>query len=96
MQKTIGFFHKKGTEVLKLVYAVPKLASICLHKSINLKFYLFPETDKDLQEKIQEDTVRGWSIVFTLKALVDEALKLNSTNLCKFIVGIDASQLYPY
>ena len=40
--------------------------------------------------------VGGPSIVFTRKAVVDETLKHTSSNLCKSIVGIDASQLYPY
>ena len=38
----------------------------------------------------------GPSIVFTRKAVVDETFTRNSSNLCKSIVGIDASQLYPY
>ena len=38
----------------------------------------------------------GPSIVFTRKAVVDETHIRNSKNVCKAIVGIDASQLYPY
>ena len=40
--------------------------------------------------------VGGPSIVFTRKAVVDETFIRKSSNLCKSIVGIDASQLYPY
>ena len=40
--------------------------------------------------------VGGPSIVFTRKAVVDETFIRKSTNLCKTIIGIDASQLYPY
>ena len=40
--------------------------------------------------------VGGPSIVFTRKAVVDESFIRKSTNVCKSIVGIDASQLYPY
>ena len=40
--------------------------------------------------------VGGCSIFFTRKAVVDESFIRKSTNLCKSIVGIDASQLYPY
>ena len=40
--------------------------------------------------------VGGPSIVFTRKAVVDENFIRKSSNLCKSIVGIDASQLYPY
>ena len=37
----------------------------------------------------------GPSIVFTRKAVVDQTLIRNSENICKSIVGIDASQLSP-
>ena len=40
--------------------------------------------------------VGGLSSVFTRKAVVDETFIRKSSNLCKSIVGIDASQLYPY
>ena len=47
-------------------------------------------------EKIREDVVGGVSIVFTRKAVVDDFFYKNSAKICKSIVGIDASQLYPY
>ena len=47
-------------------------------------------------EKIREDMVGGPFIVFTRKAVVDETFICKSSNLCKSIVGIDASQLYLY
>ena len=40
--------------------------------------------------------VGGPSIVFTRKAVVDETFIRKSSNLCKSIVAINASQLYPY
>ena len=40
--------------------------------------------------------IGGPSIVFTRKAVLDETFICKPTNLCKSIVGIDASQLYPY
>ena len=40
--------------------------------------------------------IKGPSIVFTRKADVDKAFIRKSTTLGKSIVGIDASQLYPY
>ena len=46
--------------------------------------------------KIEEDVVGGPSIVFTRKAFADETFIRKSTNICKSVVGIDASQLYPY
>ena len=96
MQKMIEFYHQKEIDIFKLGCALPNLANNCLHKSTESKFYPFTENDKDLLEKIREDMVAGPSVVFTRKAVVDETFIRKSTNLCKSIVGIDASQLYPY
>ena len=96
MQKMLAFYHKKGNDMLKLGCTLLNLANICLHKSTIAKFYPFIETDKDLLQKIREDMVGGPSIVFTRKAVVDETFIRKSENVCKSIVGIDASQLYPY
>ena len=82
--------------MLKLECTLPNLANIWLHKSTNAKFYPFTETDKVLLQKIREDMVGGPSIVFTCKALVDETFIRKSANICKSLVGIDASQLYAY
>ena len=46
-------------------------------------------------ERIREDVDGGPSIVFTRKANVDETFIRKSANICKYIVGIDDSQLYP-
>ena len=40
--------------------------------------------------------VGGPSILFSRKAVVDETFLRNSENVCISIVGIDASQRYPY
>ena len=96
MQKMIEFYHNKGIDMLKLGCTLPNLVIICLHKATDSKFYPFIESDKDLLEKIREDMVGGPSIVFTRKAVVDEIFISKSSNLCKSIVGIDASQIYPY
>ena len=96
MQKTLAFYHKKGIDMLKLRCTLPNLANICLHRSTSAKFYQFTETDEDLLQKTREDMVGGPSIVFTRKAVVDETFIRDSGNICKPIVGIDASQLYPY
>ena len=82
--------------MLKLGCTLPNLANICLHKSTDAKFFPFTEGDKDLMEKIGDDVVGGPSIVFTRKAVVDETFIQKSTNIGKSIVGLDASQLYPY
>ena len=96
MQKMLALYHKKGIDMLRLGFTLPNLANICLHKSTSAKFYPFTETDKDLLQKIREDMVGGLSIVFTRKAVVDETFIRKSEKICKSIVGIDASQLYPY
>ena len=92
----IAFYHDKDIDRLNLVCTLPNLANICLHKSTDAKFYPFTEGDKDLLETIREDVVGGPSIVFTRKAVVDETFIRKSTNICKSIVWIDASQLYSY
>ena len=93
MQKMIEFYHQKEPDMLKLRCILPNLANICLHKSTDSKFYHFTESDKDLLEKFREDKVGGPSNVSTRKAVVDKNFIRNSTNFCKSIVGIDASQL---
>ena len=96
IQKKIEFYQQKEIDKLKLGCTLPNLANICLHKSTDSKFYPFTESEKDLLEKIGEDMVGGLTIVFTRKAVVDETFIRKSKNLCQSIVGIDASQLYPY
>ena len=96
MQRMMEFYHNKGIDMLKLGCTLPNLANICLHKSTNHKFFTFVESDKDLHDKIREDMTGGPSIVFTRKAVVDQTYIRNSENICKSIVGIDASQLYPF
>ena len=81
---------------MKLGCTLPNLANICLHKSTNYKFYPFCENDKDLCEQCREDMTGGSSLVFTRKAVFDETFISNSSNVCKSIVGIDASQLNPF
>ena len=92
MQKTITFYR----DMLKLDCTLPNLANICLHKFTDAKFHPFTEVDEDLSEEIRENVAGGPSIVFTRKAAVAETFILKSVNICKSIVGIDASQLYPY
>ena len=82
--------------MLKLGCTLPNLAHICSHKPTDAKYYPFTEGEKDLLEKIREDDIGGPSNVSTRKAIVDETFNRKSTNVCKSIVGIDASQLYFY
>ena len=54
---------------MKLGCILLNLANICLHSSINAKFYPFTENVRDFLNKIREDMVGGPSIVFTRKAI---------------------------
>ena len=47
-------------------------------------------------KKNREDMTGGPSLVITRKFVVDETFIRNSSNNCKLIVGIDASQLYRF
>ena len=96
MQKLIAFYREKDIDMLKLGCTLPNLANICLHKSTDAKIYPLTEGDKDLLEKIRENVVGGPSVVFTRQAIVDETFIRKSTNSSKSIVGVDASQAYPY
>ena len=96
MQKTIALYHEKDIDLLKLVFNLPNLANICLHKCTDTKYYPFTEGDKDLLEKVLEDIVGGPSIVFTRKAVVHENFFPKFYKILKSIVSIDASELYPY
>ena len=82
--------------MLKLDCTLTNFANICLHKSTDYKFYPFFSSDSDLLEKIREDMTGGPSIVFTRKAVANKTFIRKSINLCKSIVGIVASQFYPY
>ena len=82
--------------MLKHGCILSNLTNICLQKSTDSKIHLLTETNIDLLEKTKKDMVGGTFIVFALKLLMYEVLIQKSTSLCKSIVGIDASQLYPY
>ena len=81
--------------MLQLACSILNLASICLQKSTDSKFYPSTEAVKDLLEKIG-DVVGGPSIVFTPETVVEETFIRKSTNLCKSLVGIDSSKINPY
>ena len=96
MKKIMKFYHDQKIDILKLGCTLPNLANICLHKSMDRKFYPFIEADKDLHEKIRSEITDGPSIVFTRKTVVEKTFIRRSNNVCKAILGIDASQLYPF
>ena len=91
MRKKVEFYHNEEIDMLKLECSLPNLANTCLHSSTSAKFYLFTEHNKDLLSKVPGDMVGGPSIVFTCETFVDETHICKSTNVCRVIVGIDAS-----
>ena len=96
MQKMIAFHNDKDIDMLNLGCILPKLANNCLHKYTDAKLYPLTEGDENLLKKIREDVAGGPSIASTRKAFVDETFIRKSTNICKSIVGIYASQLSNY
>ena len=95
MQKLIASYRDMVIDMLKLACSLPNLANICLHKSADAKFNPFTEEDEDLLGKVWQKVV-GPFVVFTRKAVVDETIIRKSTNRCKSVVGIEASQIYSY
>ena len=81
--------------MLKLGCTLPNLQTFaCINQQIQ-SFTLLLKATKTCWRRF----VKIWlvpSIVFKRKAVVDETFIRKSMNLCKSIVGIDASQLYPY
>ena len=53
MQKMITFYHDKDIDMLKLGSTLPKLATICLHKPTEAKFYPFTEGVKTFWKNFQ-------------------------------------------
>ena len=95
MQKLIAFYHDKDIDMLKLGCTLPNLANICLHKSTDAKFYPFIDGDKDLLEKFEKTSLMAYLSFLHAKQLLIKLLS-ESLQICKSIVGIDASQLYSY
>ena len=91
----IASYHGKDIDMLKPGCTSANLANICLQKPTDAQIYPFTERENDFFEKIREDIVDCPSFVFTRTAVVDEPFIRKSANICKSIVGIDASQLYP-
>ena len=89
-------FTTTKISICSSLLVLPNLANICLHNSKGANFYPFTIEDKDLLENIRERVVGGSSIVVTRKAVVDQNFIRKSANIRKSVVGIDASQLYPY
>ena len=96
IQRMMQFYHDQGMDMLKLGCTLPNLANTFLHKSTTDKFFPFTEGDKEYDSYIRENIVGGPSIVFNRYAKVGETFIGDTNNLCWNILGIDASQLYPF
>ena len=95
-QKMMQFYHQKRIDMLKLGFTSPNLANRILHSSNSLKFFPFNQEDKSFDDYIREWLTGGLSIIFTRCAKVGSSRIKNRSIMCKTIVGIDASQLYPF
>ena len=96
LQKMISFYHAKDIDMLKIGFTLPTLANRLLHSSTNEKFFPFIEKDKEYDDYIRKWLTGGPSIIFNRYAKAGLTKMENSENVCKSIIGIDATQLYPF
>ena len=96
LQKMMGFYHARDIDMLKLGLTLPNLANRILHSSRSAKFFPFNKMDSHYDTYIRSWLTGGPSIIFTRYAKANVTKIGTSENICKSIVGIDASQLYPY
>ena len=95
-EKNINFCQVKTIHLLKLGCNWRKLTNNCLDDSTATSFCPFPERDYDLLEKVSEKMVDLLLVFSASKNMVGETRFRFSSSVCKSIVHIDASQLYPY
>ena len=96
IRRMMLFYHAKNIDMLKLGCTLPNLANTFLHKSTSDKFFPFTEKDKDYDSYIRSWLTGGPSIIFNRYAKAGETRIDDSEHVCKTILGIDASQLYPF
>ena len=94
LQKMNKFYHEREIYMLKLGFTLPNLANIYPHSSTTA-FTHSLETIKIFWRKLGP-IWRGRSIVFTREAIAGETKIRFTVNLCKTVIGIDASQLYQF
>ena len=82
--------------MLKLGCTLPNLANICVHKPTDAKFYTFTDGDENLSWKKIEKMLLVVHPSFSHAKQLMMKLLFEKLQTCKFIAGIDASQLYPY
>ena len=96
LKKMISFYHDNNIDMMKQTLTLPSLANRILHSSTNAKFFPFTYEDRELDNYIRSWLTGGPSIIFNRYAKVGVTKIENTQNVCKAIIGVDASQLYPY
>ena len=96
LQKMMEFYHSRDVDMVKRASTLPGLANIMLHESTPALISLFLTKDKDLEFLLRQKIVGGASIIFTRYHKVGETKIRFSDNLVSTIIGVDASQLYPF
>ena len=93
----VDFYHDRQVDVLKSGYTLPGIANKILHNSTTSKFHPFQSRDLDWVKRVRENVVGGPSIVFCRYAEAGKTkIRKDGDKTCETIVGVDASQLYPY
>ena len=82
--------------MLKLNLTLPTLSNRNLQSTTSAKFFPFNEFNKHYDDYIRSWLTGAPSIIFTRYAKVGETRIRTSTYSFQSIVGIDASQLYPF
>ena len=96
MQRMVAYYHSKNIDMLKLGLTLPNLANNILHSSTDAKFFPFGKADSWYDSYIRQNLTGDPSIIFTRYAIAAETRIRDSQNICNAVIGIDASQLYPY
>ena len=96
MHRMVAYYHSKNIDMLKLGLTLPNLANNILHSSTDAKFFPFAKADSWYDSFIRQKLTGSPSIIFTRYAKATETRIRDSQNICNAVVGIDASQLYPY
>ena len=96
LQKRMKFYHEREIDMLKLGYNLPILASIYLHSATTAKFSHSLTTIKVLWRKSELIWWEVLPLFYTREAVVGETKIRFTDTLCRTIIGIDSSQLYPF
>ena len=88
MQKMIALYNDKDIDMLKLGCTVPNLANICLHKSTDAKLHPVTKGNKDLLEKIREESLVAHLLFLHAKQLLMKLLLENQQTYANLLLGL--------